>query len=388
MTVRVRFDVFAVEDTTAQVVWRGLREGVLRLHPNGAPPVTVQVAPGQRVGAVTVGDLPPGREVTIAASGSAVGEPMSFAVVTRPRLPGEELARVATVGDLHLGARAFGYRHTITEDPEPEVAHPFRCTTAALREATEWGTELVVAKGDITNNGQVHQWRSFAQLVDQAEVPVLAVPGNHDRAFRSGLSPEDAAVAFGFEMASPMTVVDGPGHRLVLVDSSIGAHNRGRIDVLTDDLADAVAEVDRQSTVLVFMHHQFHRWPVQEGWPVGVDRQAAVGVLDRLADTGRRIVISSGHTHRHRRWDHRGVVCTQVGSTKDFPGVWAGYVISEGGVRQVVRRVEQADCISWTDHTRRAAAGTWRWVAPGSLAARCFDLLDPGETPSRKATPP
>ncbi len=206
-------------------------------------------------------------------------------------------------------------------------------------------------------------------------MPLLAVPGNHDRTWKpgsDGLGPEEAAHMFGFDLASPLRVVDLPGVRLVLVDSTSGRRNRGSLRGTTDAMVDAVNETERGSLALVMLHHQLHQHPVHEGWPVGVHRGPTLELLDRLADTGTPTVVSSGHTHRHRRWEHRGVVVTQVGSTKDFPGVWAGYTLGEGSISQVVRRVADPDCIAWTDHTRRAAGGTWRWIAPGSLRARCF----------------
>jgi hypothetical protein len=85
-------------------------------------------------------------------------------------------------------------------------------------------------------------------------------------------------------------------------------------------------------------------------------------------------MVTSGHTHRHRRWSRAGVTVTQVGATKDYPGVWAGYVVHEGAIRQIVRRTARPDVIGWTDHTRIAAYGAWEHAAPGRLAARCFDL--------------
>jgi 3',5'-cyclic AMP phosphodiesterase CpdA len=290
---------------------------------------------------------------------------------------GEILTRVATVSDLHLGATAFGHRKTIVERPEPDVAHPVRCATAAFGDAGRWGAETIVAKGDLTNNGHVDQWRSYAQLVDGAQVPVLAMPGNHDRAWKTGsagLGPEDAARTFGFEMASPLLVVDRPGVRMVLVDSTSGRHNRGSLAGTADAVVQAVAETERGASALVLLHHQLHQHPVHEGWPVGVHRGATVDFLDRLASTRTPVLVSSGHTHRHRRWEHRGVVVTQVGSTKDYPGVWGGYVVHEGGIRQVVRRVARPDCVAWTEHTRRAALGAWRYISPGPRSSRCFTL--------------
>ena len=57
---------------------------------------------------------------------------------------------------------------------------------------------------------------------------------------------------------------------------------------------------------------------------------------------------------------------------KDYPGVWAGYVVHEGGLRQVVRRVAPHDCLTWTEKTRHVMLGAWQAFAPGTLADRCF----------------
>ena len=87
--------------------------------------------------------------------------------------------------------------------------------------------------------------------------------------------------------------------------------------------------------------------------------------------------MTAGHSHRHRRRTHRSVTITEVGSPKDYPGTWAGYVVHEGGVRQVVRRVDRPDCIRWTEYTRRAALGLWGQWSPGRLDDRCFSLTWP-----------
>ena len=81
----------------------------------------------------------------------------------------------------------------------------------------------------------------------------------------------------------------------------------------------------------------------------------------------------AGHTHRNRRYRVRGIDVIEVGSTKDYPGQWAGYSVYEGGIRQVVRRVSQPDVIAWTEMTGRALGGLWRRWSPGSLADAMLD---------------
>ena len=381
--------VFAVEDTIIQLNWRGLAAGELRLAVDGTDvALDLQVAAGP--GVALLDDLPPGRDLTIRASGSALSaapgssEPVVLAARTLERLPGEELTRIATVSDLHLGMQAFGHQGTIRETPVPEVLHPERCAEAAFADVASWGAERLLVKGDITNKGQVDEWRAYSTLVRAAPFPVDALPGNHDRGYRPmqpGLLPEDAALAFDLSMALPVLIRDLPGLRIVLIDSTTApGRNRGQVASWTAEVIEAAHDADPAGSVLVALHHQLQPHHVAEGWPLGVHHLDSRALLEQLGAVHPRVLVTSGHTHRHRRWDHGGVTATQVGSTKDYPGVWAGYVAHEGGIRQVVRRVSPPDCLAWTDQTRRAALGSWRWVAPGLLSSRCFNLTGQGIT--------
>lgn len=382
---RARFGVFAIDDRSLQLTWRDVGPGTVSIEVGDDGSARrrgviepVEVATGGGPGAAVVGGLPPGRALRVRVSGDTLNGsgPRALAVRTLDALPGEELSRVATIGDLHLGADTFGHLGTIVEVPEPEVAHPARCARAAIDAAAAWGAQRIVVKGDITNHGQREQWRTYAELA-RPSIPLDALPGNHDRAHTTslpGLLPEEAAAAFGFPLADPVLIRDLPGLRLVLVDTTKAGRNQGAVGGATDALLEAVADADPGGSVLVALHHQLHRRRVPEGWPIGISHHESTALLERLGSVHRRVLVTSGHTHRHRRWTHAGVTATQVGSTKDYPGVWAGYVAHEGGIRQMVRRVDRPDCLRWTEHTRRAALGTWRWVAPGRLADRCFDV--------------
>ena len=131
---------------------------------------------------------------------------------------------------------------------------------------------------------------------------------------------------------------------------------------------------DAPHGVLMAMHHQLQAHTVTEIWPPGIPTQASRRFLDAVGEAHPHTLITSGHTHRHRRWTRGPVTVTQVGATKDYPGVWAGYVVHEGGIRQVVRRITVPDCIVWTERTRAAALGLWPVIASGRLSSRCFTL--------------
>lgn len=369
--------IFAVDDRSAQLLWRGLAAGPLRVDVLDDRRIvtrqTVDVA-GRVPGGTVLTGLPAGKVLELIAHhrGTEIHR-RSFR--TDESLPGEELCRIATVSDLHLGARSFGHRGTIVEPPHRDGPHPQRCTRAAITELADWGAEHLIAKGDITNGASLPQWRMWSQLIEEAPIPVDSLPGNHDRDHPDSDTPvdiADAAALFDFDVADPLLIRDFPGLRVVLVDSCIPGSNRGTLGPVGDDVVDIAADTDPNATVLVLLHHQLEPITGPEVWPIGIPHGESRSFLSRLARAHRRSFVSSGHTHRHRRWHHAGITTTQVGSVKDFPGVWAGYRVSEGGFAQLVRRVQDPDCLVWTDHTRRAAAGLWRFIAPGTHATRTF----------------
>ncbi len=370
--------VFGVDADAVQLTWRGLRAGPLRVRVVEADvDAALQLEVPAGAGAATLAGLPAGRLLTIEASGAALDGPVRLTARTLAPLPGEELCRIATISDLHLGVEVFGHRGTITDPGDHPDPHPLRCAEAAFHEAVAWGAERIVAKGDLTNLGDPGQWRQYASLVHGCPVPVDAIPGNHDNA-KPGtlgpLAPRDAAAAFGLSIAQPLLVRDLPGLRLILADTTRGGRHSGSLEEVGASIVEAAADADRTGGVLVCLHHQLQPHRAAEGWPPGIAQAEGFAFLDRLGAAHPHAFVTSGHTHRHRRWGRAGVVVTQVGATKDFPGVFAGYVVHEGGMRQVVRRIARPDVIAWTDHSRIAAYGAWEHAAPGRLDARCFNV--------------
>ncbi|MCU1455624.1 MAG: Calcineurin-like phosphoesterase [Acidimicrobiales bacterium] len=366
-----RVVVFSVEDTTAQITWSALGPGPVRVR---AADTTVDLQTDGGPGAALIKDLPPNRLLTVTLEGEGVpGTQIELKARTLAPPPGAELVRVATISDLHLGSRRFGYFGTIVEHPIPAIDHPERCAAAALAAAVDWGAADIVVKGDVTDRARPHEWRTFRRLTADLPLPVHVIPGNHDvRA--TGVDARHAGRAFGLDITTDVATHDRPGLRLILVNTTVPGLDRGHLDEHTPAVLDALADADPAAGVLIAVHHQLQPHRVAEGWPWGVPRAEARRFLEAVGARHRHVLVTSGHTHRHRRWGHAGVTITQVGSTKDHPGVWAGYVVHEGGMRQVVRRIDTRDILDWTERTRDAALGLWGHVAPGRLDARCFTL--------------
>lgn len=289
--------------------------------------------------------------------------------------PGEPLFRFATVSDLHLGSDHFGLFGTMREPGDVE-AHTARCTRAALAEIVDWGAEMIIVKGDMVHHSNPHSWAVAADLFGALPVPVHMICGNHDVSLFSTTDAFAEAEFHGLRLHREVASIDVPGLRLVLMDSSMRDIDIGRWNHLREPVADELAAADGPAMLVV--HHQPQRYSVPTYLPRGIPRMSVTPFVEALLDANPQLFATSGHTHRNRRYSVHGVPWTEVGSPKDFPGSWAGYVVHEGGIRQVVRRVEDRSARRWLDYSARAAAGAWGWWAPGRLEDRCFTHVWPG----------
>lgn len=313
-------------------------------------------------------------EITIKCADHGLPETHVIQGRTLATPPGEELCRVATISDLHLGENDFGFLHTIRETDVPLLPYTLRCTEAAVAESAQWGARLLVVKGDVTDRGMPGQWAAAARLLGAAEQEALVVPGNHDVTY-SAIDPVDALPPSLMPGVRGLTIRDLPGVRVLVVDSTVADRHEGSVEHLQADAVDAVADARRDDlAALVAMHHHPQRGPVRLLWPPGIGHTEAASFLDALGRASDRVLVTSGHTHRNRRHERGPVTFTTVGSVKDYPGVWAGYVIHEGGLRQVVRRTMQPDVLRWTERSGDALAGGYRWWSGGLLRNRCFTL--------------
>lgn len=356
--------LFAIEDTAAQFTWRTLGPGVVTVRCEDRTATFDADGSG---GCHEIADLLPGTAYTATfdVDGRRAAA-VSFTTLTPP--PGEELFRFATLSDVHLGREHFGIRKTIRES-NAEVGHPTRCGRAAVSDLLTWGAQRLVVKGDLVDRSTPRHWDLAAELLAPVTVPMNVLPGNHEMAHGDTIARQHAE-AVGLRLVEEVETVDIPGLRLVLMDSTTGDRDIGRWHHLELDVAQAAAEA--AGPALVVVHHQPQPAPVPIYLPVGISSIAARRFVRTLVRANRATMGTSGHTHRHRRHLIEGIPWTEVGGPKDYPGTWAGYVVHEGGIRQVVRRIDAPDCFTWLERTRSAAGGAWGFWSPGTLEQRCF----------------
>lgn len=354
--------VFAVEPTTAQLVGRDLLPGPLAVAVDGT---VAQLLEGGRTEIVELAGLRPGsrHEVTVL---DRRGRTRHRLVLQTPEQPaGPEVARFATISDLHLGQRRFfGVEDESGEGP---ASMAFRATRAAIAEAIGWGASIVLVKGDVTSHNRPEEWDLAAGAFSGWPVPVVVTRGNHDVRRPGGGDLSLGALAAMGQPIEPVVTHRLPGLRLLLCDTTIEGRTGGDVR----HLHERVLEAAGPDHLFIAVHHHVHQRRAQTFHPAGIDRQVAANLVRSLLTAERDVMISSGHSHRNRCHVHGPVVATEVASTSDYPGVWAGYVVHEGGLRQVVRRIVDDDVVAWSERCRSALGGVWSRWTEGAVPDRC-----------------
>jgi 3',5'-cyclic AMP phosphodiesterase CpdA len=244
-----------------------------------------------------------------------------------------------------------------------------RALRAALAEAKAWGAERLVVKGDITDASDPARLALALRTMGATELPLHLVPGNHDhRSDRR--DPADVIIGLGHAVAAPVGHTDLPGIRLILADSSVSSRAAGSVAAWRHDVLDLAAEAP--GAVMLAIHHQLMHLPLATYIPAGIPARESRPFLAELGRANPNTFVTSGHTHRHRRRDWGPIVTTEVGSTKDYPGTWAGYLVYEGGIVQTVRRIMAPDVMEWTERTRQIGFGAWGRWSPGRDEHRSF----------------
>jgi 3',5'-cyclic-AMP phosphodiesterase len=312
---------------------------------------------------VRVEGLRPGKEHTI--------EGVTFRTLPKPG--GERLATVVTVSDLHIGETECGRYEGVNLGPpltaEPgEPPYPETMARAAAAEIAAVGSDVVIAKGDLTSQGAGAELKTFLDIFDG--LPLHWAYGNHDVSSRSEL---------GARPATELIAVAGA--RVALIDTAVPADAGGQV---TEEQLGWLDEVgaDGSTPVLVMGHHPLYD---HAAFTAGINAEDSERLVEVVARRPALVGYFAGHSHRNsvRRLPATGdVPWVEVGATKDYPGVWAEYRIYEGAVMQVVHRISAPEALAWTDRTRSMFGGLYPSYSFGSLEDRCFYVTRAGQGPA------
>ena len=157
--------------------------------------------------------------------------------------------------------------------------------------------DLVLATGDLSQDGTLESYQQFRDLTRQIDAPARWIPGNHDE-------PQVMAhAAVHSDLLEP--VVDIGHWRVTLLDSAVPGSVPGYLqDSQLQLLAQALSEAPNRHHLVCFHHH-----PVSIGcaWmePIGLrNPEALFAVLDRFPQVK---AVLWGHVHQEIDRERSGV---------------------------------------------------------------------------------
>jgi Icc protein len=157
--------------------------------------------------------------------------------------------------------------------------------------------DLVLATGDLSQDGSLASYQQFRNLTGQIDAPARWIPGNHDE-------PQVMAhAAVHSDLLEP--VVDIGHWRVTLLDSAVPGSVPGYLqDQQLQLLAQALSEAPHRHHLVCFHHH-----PVSIGcaWmePIGLrNPEALFAVLDRFPQVK---AVLWGHVHQEIDRERNGV---------------------------------------------------------------------------------
>jgi 3',5'-cyclic AMP phosphodiesterase CpdA len=258
--------------------------------------------------------------------------------------------RILHVSDLHFGAR---------DDPLLEQA------LAGLVERV--APELLIASGDLTHRGRRSQHERAARFLRRFELPVLAVPGNHDIPYTFPGRFSATWREFEREWETTEPVHSGSGVHVVGINSvRPWRHQSGGVsDAQLERATERLRRGADGALRVVTLHHQMIGAPWRSKKKPVARRNH---VLAQLVDSGAELIVG-GHIHqgtvaeRHEfeviTGDIRGVVISIA------PGL---------GQPRPERRGEARGCVVYRAGERTLEIETYIWRDDdwGLTAVRTF----------------
>ncbi|GGI91263.1 3',5'-cyclic-AMP phosphodiesterase [Halopseudomonas pertucinogena] len=148
--------------------------------------------------------------------------------------------------------------------------------------------DLVLATGDITQDGSTGGYYSFIEAVSRLASPCHWIPGNHDNALLMN--------ELGREKGLVHPWVDVGNWRVVLLDSSVAGEVWGRLDPdQLQQLDEALATVQERH-VLVCLHH--HPVAIGSDWMEPLGLRNAAELWQRLDRHPQVRGVLWGHIHQ------------------------------------------------------------------------------------------
>ena len=213
--------------------------------------------------------------------------------------------RIAQITDCHLpGDPNTAYRGI----------YPYANLEHLLSKVSEWKPDLLLATGDLSEDASPASYVALQRLLHPLQVPVLALPGNHD----------EAVLLDRMFPGSPIDTVQPSDHgnwQIIRLNSCLPGKPHGELGVSTLSELEMVLNQDIGRPRLLAVHHQ----PLEVGSPwIDKYRMFAPDAFLELIDLYEDIkAVVWGHVHQSFYQRRKGIAMLGGPSSaiNSLPGV-------------------------------------------------------------------
>ena len=196
---------------------------------------------------------------------------------------------IVQLSDCHLPA-----------DPKQKYRgiNPHQNLKTLIRSIKALKPDLLLATGDLSEDGSRASYRNLQKILKPLGVPVLALPGNHD-------DPDQLADSFPGSPVDTIGVSEHGAWQIIRLNSCLPARPEGRLGEKTLNELEAFLTNHKQSPCLIALHHQ----PITVGSP-WIDKyrlmepENFLQIIDRYPNVK---AVVWGHVHQVFEVTRKGV---------------------------------------------------------------------------------
>ena len=188
--------------------------------------------------------------------------------------------RIIQISDCHLpGDPREEYRG---ENSHENLKH-------LLKKVKTYAPDLILATGDLSEDASLASYEALQTYFDVLDVPVLALPGNHD----------DARIlerVFPDSPVDKITVTDHGRWQIIRINSCLAGKPEGRVTEQALQQLEQVLQADPDRPRLLALHHQ--PLPVNSPWIDKYRLFEPEALLARINQTPTVKAVVWGHVHQ------------------------------------------------------------------------------------------
>ena len=166
--------------------------------------------------------------------------------------------------------------------------------------------QFVIATGDLVHEPSAANYLALKKILSTLDMPVLAIPGNHD----SASDMAEFLLGANIEMVECKALAGG-GWAVVFLDSQVPGEEHGKISSESISKLQQIYRSLGNRKILLALHHS----PTPECFTPSCQLLEKHRLLDFLAEDDKTQAVVSGHTHCLTEKEHAGIMLLTTPST-------------------------------------------------------------------------